>query len=109
MNGDIRNRKGRYENKVQYRPMNNSWRLMMENNVQKLRPLRVLMVTGIYPTERKPHAGTFIQSQVDSLIEEGVEVEVIHPRPGPMPLRYAYAVWQVFRKTLRGQFDIVHG
>lgn len=81
----------------------------MENNVQKLRPLRVLMVTGIYPTERKPHAGTFIQSQVDSLIEEGVEVEIIHPRPGPMPLRYAYAVWQVFRKTLRGQFDIVHG
>lgn len=81
----------------------------MENNVQKLRPLRVLMVTGIYPTERKPHAGTFIQSQVASLIEEGVEVEVIHPRPGPMPLRYAYAVWQVFRKTLRGQFDIVHG
>ncbi|MHB8596508.1 MAG: hypothetical protein ACYDER_06820, partial [Ktedonobacteraceae bacterium] len=31
--------------------------------------LRVLMVTGIYPTRGKPHSGTFIQSQVDSLIE----------------------------------------
>ena len=83
----------------------------MENNVnvQENRPLRILMVTGIYPTERKPHSGTFIQSQVDSLIEAGVEVEVIHPRPGLTPLRYASAAWQVWRKTLWGQFDIVHG
>ena len=38
-----------------------------------------------------------------------MEVEVIHPRPGPVLLRYAYAAWQVFRKTRGGQFDVVHG
>jgi len=73
------------------------------------KPLRVLMVTGIYPTEQQPHSGTYIKSQVDSLIAAGLEVEVIHPRPGPSPFRYAVATMQVLLKTLTGHFDIVHG
>src|SRR6266581_6886581 len=71
--------------------------------------LRVLMVTGIYPTEQFPHSGTFIKSQVDSLRAAGLEVEVIHPKPGPVALRYARAASQVFLKTLTGHFDVVHG
>ena len=70
---------------------------------------RVLMVTGIYPTEERPHAGTFIKSQADSLVEAGLEVEIIHPKPGPVLLRYATAAIQVFLKTRQGNFDIVHG
>src|SRR5579864_4299695 len=73
------------------------------------KPLRVLIVTGIYPTKSQPHKGTFIKSQVDSLIAAGLEVEIIHPKPGPVPLRYAIATAQVFLKTLTGNFDIVHG
>jgi teichuronic acid biosynthesis glycosyltransferase TuaC len=73
------------------------------------KPLRVLMVTGVYPTEHNPHAGTFIKSQTDSLIAAGLEIEVLHPRPGPSPLRYALATAGVFLKTLTGRFDIVHG
>jgi glycosyltransferase involved in cell wall biosynthesis len=67
------------------------------------------MVTGIYPTEQRPHKGTFIKTQVDSLIAEGLEVEVIHPKPGPVPLRYAAAAIQVFFKSIMGRFDVVHG
>jgi teichuronic acid biosynthesis glycosyltransferase TuaC len=73
------------------------------------KPLRVLMVTGVYPTEQRPYAGTFIKSQVDSLIAAGLEVEVIHPKPGPGLLRYAWVLLQVISKTLTGHFDIVHG
>lgn len=72
-------------------------------------PLRVLMVTGVYPREERPHSGTFIKSQADALVAEGYEVEVIHPRPGPMPLRYFSAAWQVFCRTLTGRFAVVHG
>lgn len=71
--------------------------------------LRVLMVTGIYPTENNPHSGTFIKTLVDSLRTAGVEVEIVHPKPGPTLLRYISAAAQVFLKTLRGRFDIVHG
>lgn len=73
------------------------------------KPIRVLMVTGVYPTEQSPHLGTFIKSQVDSLVAAGVDVEIIHPKPGPVLLRYAIAIAQVFLKTLTGHFDVVHG
>ena len=73
------------------------------------KPLRVLMVTGVYPTEEFPYSGTFIKTQVDSLIAAGLEVHVIHPKPGPALFRYASAAIQVFLKTLTGRFDIVHG
>ncbi len=73
------------------------------------KPLRILMVTGVYPTEQRPHLGTFIKSQADSLIAAGLEVEVIHPKPGLVALRYISAIVQVFLKTLTGRFDIVHG
>ena len=73
------------------------------------RPLRILMVTGMYPTEKIPHWGTFTRSQVDSLVAAGVEVEVIHPKRGPVPMRYLAGALQVFMKTLSGRYDIVHG
>ena len=73
------------------------------------RPLRVLMVTGVYPTTARPHAGTFIQTLVEALRTEGVEVEVIHPAPGPVLWRYLSAIFQIWRKTYKGRVDIVHG
>ncbi len=79
------------------------------NSQATRKPFRILMVTGIYPTEKLPHKGTFIKSQVDSLHAVGLEVEVIHPKPGPVALRYARAASQVFLKTLTGHFDVVHG
>lgn len=73
------------------------------------RPMRVLVVTGVYPTDEIPHSGTFIKSQVESLIDAGVEVEVIHPRPGSVPIRYISAAIEVFFKTLTGKFDVING
>jgi glycosyltransferase involved in cell wall biosynthesis len=82
----------------------------INSNQQTLKkPLQILMVTGIYPTEKCPHSGTFIKSQVDSLIKKGLEIEIICPKPGPVLLRYASAAIQVFLKTLTKKFDIVHG
>jgi glycosyltransferase involved in cell wall biosynthesis len=67
------------------------------------------MVTGIYPTEHLPHKGTFVKSQADSLAAAGVEVEILHPKPGPVLLRYFWTVAQVWLKTRTRQFDIVNG
>ncbi len=71
--------------------------------------MRILIVTGIYPTQQRPHSGTFIKTVVDALVAEGHEVEIIHPKPGPAPLRYILAAIQVFLKTLSGKFDVVDG
>ena len=79
-----------------------------EQHVDK-KPFRILMVTGIYPTEQRPHSGTFVKAQVDSLVAAGHEVEIIHPKPGPVALRYVSATLQIFFKTFTGRFDVVHG
>ena len=73
------------------------------------KPLRVLMVTGIYPTEQLPHKGTFIKSQADSLVAAGVEVEILHPKPGSVLWRYFWTIAQVWLKTRTKKFDVVHG
>ena len=70
---------------------------------------RVLMVTGIYPTAHRPHAGTFIKPIVETLRAQGHEVDLIHPGPMPAPLRYIWAALLVFCKTISGRYDIVHG
>lgn len=70
---------------------------------------RILMVTGIYPTARRPHAGTFIRPIVETLRARGHTVDVLCPGPAPAPLRYLWAALQVFFRTLSGRYDIVHG
>src|SRR5437870_5313639 len=82
---------------------------MTSNLPMTKKPFRVLMVSGVYPTEQRPHKGTFVKTQIVSLIEAGFEVEVVHPGPGPVPFRYAEATIKVFLKTLNGHFDVVHG
>jgi glycosyltransferase involved in cell wall biosynthesis len=67
------------------------------------------MVTGIYPTEHRPHKGTFIKSQIDSLVAAGVDVAIFHPEPGSVLLRYFRTITQVWQKTRTKRFDIVHG
>ncbi len=73
------------------------------------KPFRVLVVTGVYPTPQIPHKGTFVKSQVDSLIAAGLDIDVLLPRPGPSPLRYARAFAQVFLSSLSRRYDVIHG
>ncbi len=73
------------------------------------RKYTILMVTGIYPTVRRPHSGTFIKPLVDALRAQGHQVDLIHPGPAPAFLRYLCAALQVFFRTLSGRYDIVHG
>lgn len=71
---------------------------------------RIMMVTGIYPTDERPHKGTFVKAIVEPLIELGHEVEIIHPNPAhPTFWRYISATLQVFGRTLSGRYDVVHG
>lgn len=43
--------------------------------------MRVLFITSIYPSEHKPAAGVFHQTQADSLRKLGIKVEVVCPVP----------------------------
>jgi teichuronic acid biosynthesis glycosyltransferase TuaC len=70
--------------------------------------LRVLMVTAMYPTPTSPHSGTFVKSQVDSLLAVGVDATVLHLR-GRSFTKYVVGIWQAVRLAHSGKFDLVHG
>ncbi|MEQ8497708.1 MAG: glycosyltransferase, partial [Gammaproteobacteria bacterium] len=71
-------------------------------------PLRVLTITNMYPEPARPAWGTFIKSQVDSLVAQGVETEVlvIHGYRGRV--EYLYAIPRLWRQLRRGNYDLIH-
>jgi teichuronic acid biosynthesis glycosyltransferase TuaC len=72
------------------------------------RRLRVLMVTGMYPTTRRPHFGTFVASQIESLRAAGLDIELVFPARGPALWRYPRGAAEVFFRTLLRRYDVVH-
>jgi teichuronic acid biosynthesis glycosyltransferase TuaC len=69
--------------------------------------MRVLHVTGAYPTEQNPSAGVFICTQVESLVKLGVDVDVCL-LSGTGIGKYTKGVAEVRKAVRSRQYDIVH-
>jgi glycosyltransferase involved in cell wall biosynthesis len=69
---------------------------------------RVLVVTNMYPHEEMPSYGSFVHSQVEALRELGHEVEVFFFPGYRSRLQYFRACWQVWLRTRRKRYDVVH-
>jgi teichuronic acid biosynthesis glycosyltransferase TuaC len=70
--------------------------------------VRVLVVTNMWPTERRPALGGFVRDQVEALRElEGVEVELFAFEGGG-PASYPRAARELRRRHRRDRFDVVH-
>lgn len=74
-------------------------------------PLRVLVITNMYPNREEPSFGLFVQGQVEALRAAGVQVDVLAmPRRGRgWRGRLAYAGWALrgLGRLLR-RYDAVH-
>jgi glycosyltransferase involved in cell wall biosynthesis len=73
-----------------------------------LMALKVLMVTNMYPSPERPGWGSFVKSQIDSLVDKGVEVEVFVIDGYKSTLNYLRAMWAIRRECSRGHYDLVH-
>lgn len=75
--------------------------------------LRVLVVTNMYPSERRLHFGSFVRDSVEAMRALGAQVQVIaitDPRNGRLRLlaKYAWLVLRTFAGAVRGGYDVVH-
>ena len=70
--------------------------------------MRVLIVTNMYPHERDRAWGTFVKQQVEALRSAGQIVDVLHIQGHKSTLRYITAALEVFARTRRTSYDIVH-
>jgi teichuronic acid biosynthesis glycosyltransferase TuaC len=70
--------------------------------------LRVLVLTAMYPTPERPAFGTFVQEQVESLRNAGIDVEV-QAFAGGHSLRNYLRTGVALRARLKvDRFDVVH-
>jgi glycosyltransferase involved in cell wall biosynthesis len=70
--------------------------------------MRILVVTGMYPTDGMPNYGAFVAEQVRSLRAAGVSVEVLFINPRATRLNYALGVRHVIQKLRAGAYDVIH-
>jgi teichuronic acid biosynthesis glycosyltransferase TuaC len=70
--------------------------------------MRVLLVTGMYPTPSRPGLGAFVRDQVEALRRiEGVEIELFPIEPGGSG-RWLAAARELRRRYSGERFDVVH-
>ena len=72
------------------------------------KPLRILFVTAMYPHSNRPGWGTFVMHQAEQLRRGGLSIDVLHILGYRSKLHYLKAVFDVFFRTWRGSYDIVH-
>ena len=76
--------------------------------VREISHLKVLVITSEWPTPEIPYSGVFVQRQVESLRNKGIEVDIFHFRGGRRPANYLKA-WRIVREKLSAkQYDLVH-
>lgn len=70
--------------------------------------MNILIVTNMYPTEKSPFYGIFVKEQVDSLIKEGISVDVFFINGRENRLNYFKSVVGLCRKLRSTTYDIIH-
>ncbi len=71
-------------------------------------PLRVLLVTNMFPSARHPSYGIFVAEQVRSLREAGLDVEVFFFSPRETRLNYGLVLPRLVRTLRSKRYDLLH-
>jgi teichuronic acid biosynthesis glycosyltransferase TuaC len=72
------------------------------------RSLRVLVLTRMWPNERRPHSSPFIPELVRSLRSAGIHCDVLVPPGSGRLAPYGRALWRLHRNPGLRDYDLVH-
>jgi glycosyltransferase involved in cell wall biosynthesis len=70
--------------------------------------MRVLQVTNMYPTPKRPSSGTFVKNEVESLRKEGIEVDVLFMDGRRNSLHYLWGIPRFWARLLTRRYDLIH-
>jgi len=70
--------------------------------------MKVLVVTNMYPTDKMPFYGIFVEEQVKSLRDQGVLVEVFFINGRESRLSYFTSISSLIRTLRSNHYDVIH-
>jgi len=70
--------------------------------------VKTLAITSIYPVKRDPGLGAFVATQIDSLRELGVDVDIVFLDVTKSKWELLAGVSEVRRKAKSGDYDLAH-
>jgi len=70
--------------------------------------MKVLVVTNMYPNPENPAYGIFVQEQVRSLREAGVEVDVLFVNGRKSRWNYLWGFFSLWGHLLTHRYDLIH-
>lgn len=70
--------------------------------------MKVLAVTNMYPTQDMPAFGTFIESEVESLRREGINVDVLFINGRKSTINYLWGIPRLWARLLTHRYDVIH-
>lgn len=70
--------------------------------------MRVLVVTNMYPNPEHPAGGIFVQEQVRSLREAGVEADVLFVNGRKSRWNYLWGFFRLWGRLLVHRYDLIH-
>ncbi|WP_166802306.1 glycosyltransferase [Microvirga pakistanensis] len=70
--------------------------------------MRVLAITNMYPSPSRPGWGSFVYSQVESIRNAGVEIDVLAIEGYRSRWEYLRAIWRMRRMIRQGGYDLIH-
>ena len=70
--------------------------------------MRVLVVTNMFPTEKSPFYGIFVKEQVESLRNEGIDVDVVFINGRENRVNYFTSVVNLVNELRCNEYDIIH-
>jgi teichuronic acid biosynthesis glycosyltransferase TuaC len=81
---------------------------MVTKQSPKANPMKVLIVTNMYPVPGMPFFGTFVKEQVESLRNQGVHVDVLFVNGKKSKLNYLWAFPRLWARLLTRRYDLIH-
>ncbi len=76
--------------------------------MRQTRPLRILVVTNMWPTPDRPMGGIFVAEQVASLRRRGLELDVLFLDGGSSKLEYLRGIGRVRHALAMKPYDLIH-
>ena len=70
--------------------------------------MRVLVVTNMYPSARRPSLGTFVRGEVDSLEREGIQSDVLFIDGPSSRLNYLWGLFRFWGRLVTRRYDLIH-